>query len=77
MGRFGRLGATLLLGTRLPELSHEEEATMYRTNHYAWCQYIAPRWVVMMKAATVSEKRELWNIAPHDLRDEIRRLAKT
>lgn len=56
-------------------LSHAEELNLYKRDYSAWCRYIAPRWVEIMKSDE-KRKAEMWDLASFELRAEIRRIAK-
>ena len=58
------------------ELKPHEEFHLHQTNYAEWCKYIAPRWRDILMKATKDEKQRLWNIAPAQLREAIKDLAR-
>lgn len=57
-------------------MNHADEARLRRNDYPAWCAYIAPRWVDMLKRSDERHKRELWDKASSMLKAAIRSLAK-
>lgn len=67
-------------------LSGTEEHQLYLDDPDQWCEYVAPRWVVMLtdaedervlqlwRIARKHLKRAVWALASQDLKDRIKRI---
>lgn len=54
-----------------------DEHTLYRTNHRAWCVYVAPRLILILGELPEARKRAAWSLLSDALKSEIRQVVET